>query len=267
MSGSHCLAGARALVAVVLLLWGSSCARGSQTVEGSPFGAATPIASSPASPPDATALAVPPDASDADARPVVAASPPESAEVDAEVDGSNQATDAEGDDELVGSDADAPGEPPADGPAIAVPAAGEVAITEVMLTIQDGYGDTAVVASGAAVVLPGATYGLFVRDQATAVQTLVPAAAIVYAYGAGVASSAGIELDEGSAGDLSLWRGDTLLVDVPYGMWDASWLGQSIELATPQSDATDPARWCVAQSPWASGSDDGTPGAPTDCSP
>ena len=290
MPGSHCRAGARALVAVVLCLWGSSCARGSQTVEGSPFGTATPIASSRASPPDAAARAAPPGASGEGAPPGVSTPPAESAEVD----GSDEASDAEGDDALVGSDSDAPAEPGADGPPIAVPAPGEVAITEVMLTptgpepasewfeiynlassprllngltIQDGYGDTAVVALGAAVVLPAATYGLFVRDQAVAVQTLVPAAAIVYAYGAGVAPSAGIDLDEGSAGDLSLWSGDMLVADVPYGMWDASWMGQSIELATPQSDATDPAQWCVAQSPWASGSDDGTPGAPNDCPP
>ena len=38
-------------------------------------------------------------------------------------------------------------------------------------------------------------------------------------------------------------------------------------LATPQADATDPAQWCVAQFPWMTGSDDGTPGAPSDCGP
>jgi hypothetical protein len=99
------------------------------------------------------------------------------------------------------------------------------------------------------------------------VQELVAASSIVYAYGAGLAGDEGIELDDGSAGDLSLWNGSTLLVDVPYGMWDSSWVGQSIELATPESDASDPGQWCIAQSPWASGSDDGTPGAASDCGP
>ena len=135
------------------------------------------------------------------------------------------------------------------------------------LTIEDGDGDTDVIASSAAVVVPAATYALLVRDETAAQQAFVPASSIVYAYGAGLASSDGIELDDGTDGDLSLWSGSTLLADVPYGMWDASWVGQSIELETPQSDATNPGKWCVAQSPWVSGSDDGTPGAASDCGP
>jgi hypothetical protein len=226
---------------------------------------------------DATVPIASSSASLQDARPIVPATADDSAQVDAEVDVGSQSTDSDGVD---GS------------PSIALPTLGDLAITEVMLspsgpepasewfeiynlawssrllnglTIQDGYGDTAVVPSAPAVVLPAATYGLLVRDQAAAVQTLLPSAAIVYAYGTGVASTSGIELDEGSAGDLSLWSGDVLLADVPYGMWDASWVGQSIELKTLQSDPTDPMQWCIAQSPWVSGSDDGTPGAPNDC--
>jgi hypothetical protein len=293
MPGSNRRARAHALFAAVIFLWGSSCARGSHSAEGSPFGVAPPIVSSPASAADATVPAASYEASDEDATAVVKASPAEVAEVDAEVDASDESMDSDGEDDRAAPDADAVG-PSTYAPSTATPAPGDLAITEVMLspsgpepasewfeiynlassprllnglTIQDGYGDTAVVTSAAAVVVPAATYGLFVRDQAAAVQTLVPAAAIVYAYGAGVAASAGIELDEGTAGDLSLWSNGTLLADVPYGMWDASWVGQSLELATPQSDATDPNKWCIAQSPWASGSDDGTPGATNDCGP
>jgi len=293
MPGSNRRARAHALFAAVIFLWGSSCARGSQSAEGSPLGVAPPNVPSPASASDATVPAASYEASDEGATAVVTASPAEIAEVDAEVDASDESRDTDGEDDRADPDADAVG-PPTYAPSMATPAPGDLAITEVMLspsgpepssewfeiynlapsprllnglTIQDGAGDTAIVTSAAAVVLPAATYGLFVRDEDAAVQTFVPAPAIVYAYGAGVAASAGIELDEGTAGDLSLWSNGTLLADVPYGMWDASWVGQSLELETPQSDATDPNQWCIAQSPWASGSDDGTPGAPNDCGP
>jgi hypothetical protein len=269
------------LFAVVLALAAFSCARGSQAVDGSPFDSVAPVASSqgdssvapgPASPYNATE-----DAGAPTALPGAAAD----ADIDAGDEG-DDGSDAGGDD---AGDADPMVDsfPP-------TPAPGELAITEVMLSpsgpepdsewfeiynlassarslgglvIEDGYGDTDVIT--AAVVVPPATYALLVRDQATAAQTLLPVSSIVYAYGEGLPASEGIELDDGTAGDLSLWNGSTLLVDVPYGLWDSSWIGQSIELRAPESDATDPGQWCVAQSPWASGSDDGTPGAPSDC--
>jgi hypothetical protein len=135
------------------------------------------------------------------------------------------------------------------------------------ITIEDGYGDTHVIASSPSVVLAPYAYGLLVRDRAGATQSLLPVAAIAYAYGTGVASDEGIELDVADFGELSLWNGATLLVDVPYGQWTAPYSGQSIELGTPQSAADDPSQWCFAESPWTTGSDDGTPGAPTDCVP
>jgi hypothetical protein len=174
------------------------------------------------------------------------------------------------------------------------PEPGELAITEVMLSpsgpepasewfeiynrassprrlngliVEDGDGDTDVIPPAPPVVVAPGTYALLVRDQAAAVQALVPASSVAYAYGAGLPWYEGIELDDGDVGDLSLWNGSTLLADVPYGQWDSSWVGQSIELATPESDASDPSQWCVARSPWAPGSDDGTPGAASDCGP
>ena len=134
------------------------------------------------------------------------------------------------------------------------------------LTIEDGYLDSHLIASTSAVV-PPFSYVVLARNRAAAIQTLVPPACIVYEYGAGVADNEGIELDTGDAGDLSLWSSDTLLVDVPYGMWNAAFVGQSIELASPQSAADDPNSWCLAETSWAAGSDDGTPGAPSDCGP
>jgi hypothetical protein len=279
-----------ALFVLVSSLSCLSCARGSQRVEGSPSGLASPLASSPpgesdAAAPSSTPLNVSPSPNAAQAEAgddsVVDVLTQDDADIDAD-DGS----DIDGDD---GGDAVAPTDP-----GVPLPSPGEVAITEVMLspsgpepdsewfeiynlassprllsglTLEDGYGDTHVIASAPPVVIPPGAYGVLVRDPAGAAQSLVPSSAILYAYGTGLSSDAGIELDAGPAGDLSLWSGDTRLVDVPYGMWDASWPGQSIELATPQADATDPAQWCVAQFPWMTGSDDGTPGAPSDCGP
>ncbi len=175
---------------------------------------------------------------------------------------------------------------------VASPAVGDLLVTEVMfepsgtepdsewfeiynlassprllsgLTIEDGYQDTHVIASSPPVVVPAQAYVLLVRDMAAATAALVPAAAIVYEYGTGLSQDEGIELDDGATSDLSLWNGSTLLVDVPYGSWDAAYPGQSIELAASGSSPTDPASWCLAENPWANGSDDGTPGAPSDC--
>lgn len=189
---------------------------------------------------------------------------------------------------------DASSGPAGDGTAGSGPSVGDLAITEVMLspsgpepqsewfevynltgaplvlsgvTIEDGYGDTQLIASSPSVVLAPYAYGLLVRDRAGATQSLLPVSAIAYAYGTGLAPDEGIELDAADFGELSLWNGDTLLVDVPYGQWTPPYQGQSLELGNPQSAADDPSQWCFAESPWANGSDDGTPGARTDCVP
>jgi hypothetical protein len=285
MVASHRRARASAL-ALALSLAGFSCARGLQTVDGSPFGVA-PVASFQRESPDAAVPYAPyatPDDDAADDVPAIAVSVRADDPGDDVVVPGDDAGDSDGDDA---------GDEPATGEPLALtPVPGELAITEVMLspsgpepgsewfeiynlaasprllsglTIEDGYGDTAVIESMPAVVVGPASYALVVRDKRGAERAFIPAPSIAYAYGEGLASGDGLELDDGPAGDLSLWNDSTLLVDVPYGLWDASWVGQSIELATPQSDETDPAQWCVAQSPWGPGSDDGTPNAPNDC--
>jgi hypothetical protein len=281
----------RALFVLASSLFLLSCARGSHEVEGSPYGLVSPIA---APTPSGMDTAMP-----ASTVPLTGIASPSAAPAEAGDDAgvyvlSQDDADVGADDASEGDADDAEDALAPVDPGVPLPSPGEVAVTEVMpspsgpepdsewfeiynlassprllsgLTIEDGYGDTHVIESAPPVVIESGAYGLFVRDQAAATQALVPASAILYSYGAGLTSDEGIELDEGTAGDLSIWRDDTLLVDVPYGMWDATWPGQSIELAAPQSDATDPAQWCVAQSPWASGSDDGTPGTATDCVP
>ena len=260
----------------------ASCARGAESSVGpiSPVDAGVaPIAvvscAADASTPGATALTAPVSSALPEASTALADDGGDDADVEDDADDANDATSTA---------------PPAASSPVAL---GDLAITEVMLapsgpepesewfeiynttatpksldglTIEDGYLDSHLIASTSAVV-PPFSYVVLARDRAAAIQTLVPPACIVYEYGAGVADDEGIELDAGDAGDLSLWSGDTLLVDVPYGMWDAAFVGQSIELASPGSPADDPNNWCLAETSWAAGSDDGTPGAPSDCGP
>jgi len=134
------------------------------------------------------------------------------------------------------------------------------------LTIQDGWGDAQTIPPGAMVIVPPFAYAVLVRDLATAVSNAILGASIVYEYGAGQPSDQGIELASDATGDLSLWSGGLVLVDVPYGPWGLASPGQSIELGALQyAGADQPASWCLALYPWAPGSDDGTPGLPNDC--
>jgi hypothetical protein len=134
------------------------------------------------------------------------------------------------------------------------------------LTIRDGWGDSQLVASSPPVLAPPFTYVVLVRDEVTAVVAGVPDVSIVYDYGAGLRPNLGIQLATDDTGDLSLWNGPTQVVDVPYGPWGLGFQGESIELAALEpAFESDSTQWCVAQLPWAAGSDDGTPGLPNDC--
>jgi hypothetical protein len=133
------------------------------------------------------------------------------------------------------------------------------------LTIEDGYLDTQVIASNPVVVAQPGEYLLLVRSLSGAQAAQLPAAAIVYAYGTGVPDDEGIELDAGPFGELTLLNGPTVLADVPYGQWGVSASGQSLELGASATTQSDPSGWCIAQNPWAPGSDYGTPGAASDC--
>ncbi len=134
------------------------------------------------------------------------------------------------------------------------------------LTIEDGYPRTHLIAASPPVIVPAQSYVVLVRDRAVALANVVPEASIVYEYGTGLPPGEGIQLENGTSGGLSLWNGATELVNVPYGSWDMASYGQSIELqALEYLDSDSPASWCIAQYPWADGSDDGTPGADNDC--
>jgi hypothetical protein len=181
---------------------------------------------------------------------------------------------------------------PGDAPAPLTPSAGDLLITEVMfypwgpepqsewfevynrtgsplllsgLTIRDGYPRAHLIASNPAVVAPPAGYVVLVRDRLAATSNLLPPAAVIYEYGAGLPADQGIQLQNDASGDVSLWSGTTLLVDVPYGPWGMASVGQSIELASLQSAPNAAQAWCLGQYPWAAGADYGTPGAASDC--
>jgi hypothetical protein len=65
---------------------------------------------------------------------------------------------------------------------------------------------------------------------------------------------------------VSLWNGGTELTNVPYGGWGLDSNGHAIELKPLAYAGSDTkANWCQAQNPWTTGSDDGTPGAASDC--
>jgi len=134
------------------------------------------------------------------------------------------------------------------------------------LTIRDGAMNSLTVESDSAVIVPPTTYALLVRDIPTALDESLSPASILYEYGAGLDADAGIVFDHGPNGALSLWNQDVEIANVPYGPWGMASLGQSIELVAPQYLGSDsPQAWCLASSPWAADSDDGTPGAPNDC--
>ena len=209
---------------------------------------------------------------------------PEASEEDAGEEAGDDAAEADADEDADASSTGA-GLPPA-------PVTGDLVVTEIMfqpsgpepesewfeiynqasgpvllsgLTIEDGYLDTQVIPSNPLLVAQPGQYLLLVRSLPGAQAALLPSAPIVYAYGTGVPDDEGIELDAGPFGELTLLIGNTVLVDIPYGQWGVQASGQSIELGTSATTQSDPSGWCLAQNPWASGSDDGTPGAPSDC--
>jgi hypothetical protein len=181
-------------------------------------------------------------------------------------------------------------EPP---PNVAKPGPGDVLITEVLydpsgtepdeewfevyntttapmslagLTVKDGGNRTATIGSGV-IVAPNA-YGLFVRSKSAATAAAVPAASILYEYGAGAAVTSGIILANSTGGAVWLVDGTTVIAGAQYGGWFSQTApgGKSIQLHILTLDASgQKASWCLSQSSWATGSDDGTPGDASDC--
>jgi hypothetical protein len=182
--------------------------------------------------------------------------------------------------------------PPPPPPSDPKPAAGEVIITEVMfnpsttepdtewfelyntasatrtltgLTLVDSGGRTANV--GGSVTIGAGKYVVFARLKASATTAGVPAAAIVYEYGAGVASAGGILLTNGTTGSIAVKDGATAIAQVTYGGFGLTASGASVQLKGPLTAAAESVKadWCQSANAFAVGKDKGTPGAASDC--
>lgn len=176
-------------------------------------------------------------------------------------------------------------------PSASKPSQGEVLITEVMydpfgnepasewielhnrtsgtrtlsgLTIVDGGNRTHVIGAGISIA-PGA-YVVLARSRSSAISAKVPAAVIVYEYGAGLPSNAGIQLANGNTGGVWLRDGTTTIAQADYGGWYSQSGGSSIQLRTLTYPASGQSgNWCISLNEWTTDSDKGTPGAPNDC--
>lgn len=132
------------------------------------------------------------------------------------------------------------------------------------LTIVDGGNRTHQIKPGITIA-PGA-YVILARSKSAAIAAKVPAAAIVYEYGTGLADSAGIQLANGASGSVWLRDGGSVIARAEYGGWPGSSTGSSVQLKTlTYSASAQSSSWCVSTHVWTTGSDKGTPGAASDC--
>ena len=111
---------------------------------------------------------------------------------------------------------------------------------------------------------------LLVRDRATATANLLPGGCVHRLR----LCRTGLTPDEGIRARRRRLQRSLALERGGGGSWTPrtasgtrKYFGQSIELAQPSLLASDPSNWCLADTPWARGSDDGTPGAASDCGP
>lgn len=171
------------------------------------------------------------------------------------------------------------------------PAQGEVLITEVMydsagaepdgewfelhntasstrslagLTLVDGANRTHVIKSGTTIA--AGAYVVFVRNRSVSTTANVAGAASAYEYGAGLTSSAGIQLANGDTGALSLKDGATAIASADYGGWFTSASGASIQMKTlGYASGSNKTSWCLSANAWTGAAEKGTPGAANDC--
>lgn len=130
------------------------------------------------------------------------------------------------------------------------------------LTIVDGANRTHVIRDGVSV--PPGGWVVLARNTAAAVAAGVPAPAIVYEYGLGLADSTGILLGNGATGKVTLNAGDTTITSATYGAWFEGANGRSVQLSALGHSQLQES-WCLSDNAWSTGADRGTPGRPSDC--
>jgi hypothetical protein len=134
------------------------------------------------------------------------------------------------------------------------------------LTLRDGGGRTHTIAG--AVVIAAGRYGVLARTITGATAAKIPAASVLYEYGAGGTPTTGVLLGNGSTGSIALLNASTTLASVSYGAFFGSQtvIGRSAQLKVlSTSAASNAASWCLSGTVWATGADRGTPGAASDC--
>lgn len=132
------------------------------------------------------------------------------------------------------------------------------------LTLKDGAGREHTIALAKLEIKPNQNL-VFVRTRAAALTSQIPTAAIAYEYGASAAASEGIVLANGTSGGLALLDRSTVISSAPYGSWNPSASGRSIQRKRlDPGTTTSGAAWCISATRWAS-TDFGTPGSNNDC--
>lgn len=136
------------------------------------------------------------------------------------------------------------------------------------LILQDGADRKHTI--GAGVTIAAGAYAVLANNTAAVTGTDVPAGVIIYQYGNGAAN--GIQMANSASGSIVLLDGATEIARAKYGPGAPAGLGlssannQSIQLKVlTYAGAGLAASWCKSANPWAAGSDNGTPGAASDC--
>lgn len=134
------------------------------------------------------------------------------------------------------------------------------------LILKDGAARTHTIAKSPAITVQPGAYVVLARDKSAAIAEMIPSAAIVYEYGAGVSSGQGVSLTNSSSGAIYLLSGSTQIARADYAGWFSSASGASIQLKMPSYSASaSSSNWCLSTKTWATGSDKGSPGAAANC--
>ncbi len=117
-------------------------------------------------------------------------------------------------------------------------------------------------------VIAGGAYVVLAASQTGAIAAKVPAAAIVYDYNTASPTADKLVLGNSNSGSIVLLDGTTEIARAKYGPLGLGNAvnGQSIQLKTlTYAGAAQAASWCKSGNAWATDSDQGTPGAASDC--
>jgi hypothetical protein len=132
------------------------------------------------------------------------------------------------------------------------------------LTLVDGANRTHTIKSGTTIA--AGAYVVFVRNRSVSTTAKVPGASSAYEYGAGITSSTGIQLANGTTGSLALKDGSTTIAESAYGGWFTTSGGASVQMKTlTYAAGSNKGAWCLSATSWSGATEKGTPGAASNC--